>query len=214
MTTVAEAIDIVARRVRDQENIAHPRPVVMALLSQAQRLLNTRLALFVHEYPFLLQPYQQFYGQLSTVFPDLARPVGFHDGKKELQKGEWNKLHHYRRDWFRALGGAPLVWCPMGRDALVIHPALDHLYEITMHGVPLTAQLGSEIDLFEIHDQYMPLVYDFTETILLAKQRVLDSNFQASYDRLFGRFVNQDESRRTRISAAPVQRASGPDRNG
>ncbi len=191
MIACGDVIETVLHRARDPHGTGTNREFVRTLLNHVQLLVNTKLGLVTSERPHVMKPFQQVYGLISELYPEIARIVSIHYGSLDLPMTDWRRLHHYDRRWFRALGNEPKVWSPLGRDSFIVHPGVDHELTVTLHYSIIPTLLTSDDQVMEIPDQHLPLVYDFLEALLLTKNRSLTGEDRAILDAVFSRSLGR-----------------------
>ncbi len=209
-TSVKTAIDRVSRRVRDPQNSAHPRTLVMALLERSEQLVNAWAALVTQEINFEVLPERQIYGALSVNYPQILRVVGVHDQERELTQIDWMRLHHYDGAWFRRIGPEPQVWAHFGRDALIIHPAVRAPRIVHVMAAITPTLLTTENQDLTIPDPYIPMVLSLVELQLLTKSRELDDKLKIVYDVSLGRVMQYGQERSVGPGKQSLEQPSGP----
>ena len=169
---VSTAIDLVLTRLRDPNATAHSRAFVMNLLSEAQRLVNAASGSVVASSALATEAQRQLY-LITSSLPSVVRVLGVREGPRDLEQLDWRVLYQAFPRWHRAIGSRFEVFCLIGRDLLVVHPAKTEASSVDVIYVKLTTAFALETDLFEIPDDLIPLAIDLTEAVLLLKNRSL-----------------------------------------
>jgi hypothetical protein len=164
-------IDEVLTRVRDPQAAAHSRAFVLARLSDAQRFLNGALHLVISTATLTTNAYQQFYS-VSGLLTTTLRPIGVRENGRDLATfRDLLQFQHLDLRWFRRAADRFEVWCPVGRDLLVVYPAKRAASSVTVIFAALTTALAAEQDQTEIPDEYLDPMLRLVEAMLLVKQR-------------------------------------------
>jgi hypothetical protein len=112
--------------------------------------------------------------EVTEVAADVGRVIGVRDSSRDLYEVSFALLGANNPDWLRTEGPQPEVFSTIGRDLIVITPfqrasppTLEVLY------TRQTAVLVDDAGNFAvIPDDYLPLLMDITEAILLMRGRI------------------------------------------
>lgn len=165
----------VATRARDASNIAHARADVVALMSHAQRAVNSRLRSYVASTTFTPVAGRALY-QTSEIALDALRPIAIRAGVRDLTEVCWDTLVVNDARWLRTTGAAPQVFAALGRSMFAMTPAYAlSPQDVTIVYLPaLDDLLDLSADFPVIADEHVPMMLDLTETLLLMRARVLE----------------------------------------
>ena len=174
-------IDIISRRVRDPNNTATSRPNVLTIIDHVQRAFAVMFDIVVDSATFVTIPNQLVY-QLSSVLPSAAKLLYLYDGDRQLTFVPYPQLETIDGRWFRKVGQQHGVWSMVGRDQLIVFPATTTAVTLTGTYVKITDTLASENSPVEITEDEIPLLFDFTELLLLAKSREIETGMSRLND--------------------------------
>ena len=175
-----DAIDIVLRRVRDPDGTAHSRDFVRAELSVCQNLGNLSFAWVTEDIDFLVKPYHVIYAPLSDLAPRAGRVVSVRSQTGAIPFTDWLLFTYSVPTWLRRVGTQIEHWSYIGRDALMLWPALRRSETVTLTCASLFPAIGGEGNTLDIPDQYVPHVLDLCELHLLTRQRASDDVWNAA----------------------------------
>lgn len=173
--TATSMTDEVLRRVRDANGVMHTASFVRDRLTDAQRYLNGILGLVITSSTLTLNPGQNFY-KLSDSLPLCIRVVGLRGsfGNRELAElPSIDSLMIYGPRWTRAIGPYIESWTTVGRDVLVIYPAIFQVATIDAFYVKLCNAFSSGATVSEFSTEQCGLIVTLTEALLLLRQRDL-----------------------------------------
>ena len=163
----------VGNRLRDPNNFAHPRATVVDVLSRVQRCLNIGLRLKLATASFAPTAKRCLY-QNTEIASDIGQIIAIRDSARDLMPVPFVDFGNNSPEWLRTDGPQPEVYSLIGRDLVVIAPfqktappTLDVVYAIQT-----VALVDNVADFAVIPDDYLPLLMDFTEAILLMRGRV------------------------------------------
>lgn len=174
-----EAINIVLGRVRDPMATAHSREFVLSQLSDCQRLVNIYTKAVTKDAVFNVERFHMLYAPLSEIILDHGRICHVHsnEDKTEVPPCDWLQLSYSQPNWSREVGGQLEHWAYIGRDMLLLYPALRHDSVVNITYAALLPDIGSEDSVLVMPDQYVPMVLDLCEVHLLTKQRTGDTTW-------------------------------------
>jgi hypothetical protein len=172
MATAGELVDILALRIRDPGNTAHPRILVRRVLAEAQRLVNAETRALLAETTLDLDP--------GSVVLDLARLLPWavrvetvrHGGRDLGRCGSWRELAEADRLWLGRRGGTPRVWCHFTPSKVLLSPAPADFMQVTLVTTRRTRALPADSDPLELPPNLYPAILDLSEQLLLARQRL------------------------------------------
>lgn len=175
MATISTSaiIDEMASRLRDTSSFAHPRAVVLDILSRVQRVLNLGLKFQLTSATFAPTAMRCLY-QMTEVAADVGKVVAVRDAGRDLAEIMWDELPSNDAEWLRAEGPQPEAFASIGRDLLVITPMQRIVPpSLTVVYATQTAALVDDVANFPvIPDEYVSLLEDITEAILLLRGRI------------------------------------------
>ena len=163
-------LNTVLARVRDLESLATPRDTARSLLSTAQRMVNAATDQVIATVSFATEPQRQIY-PLAALVPACLRMQSVRYLGVDLDMLPYRQLAHYDRQWFRRVATVPLLWSPIGRDLLVIHPATVASVTVTLVYTTVTNDLVQDATPTDLPDQFLDAVADLTEMLLCVSRR-------------------------------------------
>jgi len=170
---VGEKVSEVLDRVRDPQGShqGRSRASVVDLLSQCQRLINAKTGIVVGSASLGLNGQQLFYSPISALLSSAAAVIGVRYNGSNLERTTVEELRAIDSSWFRRVDSEPSAFTVIGREILVIYPAVEFNDIATVDYVSITTDFVGEESSFTMADQDVPDVLDLTEIILLAQQR-------------------------------------------
>ncbi len=87
----------------------------------------------------------------------------------------YKSLHWLNQEWFTEVGSELRSWCLVGKDLLILRPALKVGQTVTVRYVAITEALAIVGDQFQCPDEDIEMVLDPVEFILLLKAQDLDA---------------------------------------
>jgi uncharacterized protein YcfL len=169
--TAGDLVDDILNRVRDPSAGANTRAFVRLILTNVQRLLNAKFGIVLAQTALTTNPSQQVYAITASVATAM-RIVGVREDTRDLVEVAWHTLWYIKRGWIRRIGTAFEVFSLVGRDLLIIYPAKSTAGTVTLVYATLTDDLATDATAIQITDDYVPLLLDWTEVILLLKSRL------------------------------------------
>lgn len=163
-------IDVVLQRTRDPQGAANSRAFTMSMLSQAQRFVNAQRRAVLETTALTTEPYRLVY-PIKALLPNSVKIEGVKVGDKDLVPTPWETLIYSEDGWWRAVGDSFETFTQIGRDLLVVHPALEVASSVDVVYTKLTNDLTSEGNATELDDSELPFVLDLTESLLLLRDR-------------------------------------------
>jgi hypothetical protein len=177
--TAQELTDDLLRRVRDAGGGMHSRTFARSILSKVQQSVNAKYRNAL-EFTFLTteklrQIYSISVSLPSALFVDAVRVPGFDtEGGRDIPFTRWRELSQGDPQWFRRQGDRIEVFSLIGRDLLVLHPALPVATTVNVLYTRITTAWTSETDVTEIDDDLVPEMMRLSEAVLLTVGRRLE----------------------------------------
>lgn len=175
--TATSMTDEVLARVRDATGLMHTASFVRDRLTDAQRFLNGILGLSISSAAITLNPGQNFY-KLSDSLPFCIRLVGLRGSSGYRDAAELPSLDSlliYGPHWSRRTGAYVESWTMVGRDVLVVYPALKSATTLDAYYVNVCAAFTSGATTSEFSTEQCGLIVTLTEALLLLRQRDLEA---------------------------------------
>ena len=122
--TAGTLLDILARRVRDPSNVAHPRDFARDVLSRCQRALNAGLGLITREDTLVLDAVTPQVYNVMAKLPNAVRLLAIREGTRQLAKVDWTMLGAVDPSWPIRVGAVFAAWSLIGRDRLLLYPGV------------------------------------------------------------------------------------------
>lgn len=164
-------VDVLLQRTRDPQGTANTRTFTRQILSMSQQLANAALRAVLDEAELAIEPRRQVY-PIKALLPAAAQVVAVRDEDgRDLQEVHWRTLAQVNRQWPRAIGPRFKTYALIGRDLLVVHPASETATRVHVHYAILTADLASDTTRTELHDDFLPIVLDVAEVVLMMRGR-------------------------------------------
>lgn len=171
--------DAVLQRVRDPGGLAHPRELVRRLLDRTQCAVQAAAPGWVLQITLTTQPAQLIYPIASFAdasdedHPPCIRVerVTADYPPRDLVDVPWRTLAQTDRHWLRRTGSKLLTFSRLGRDHLILYPALKESVLCSILYTPVPTALGAEDVPLELREDRLPAVAALTEMLLLLRQR-------------------------------------------
>lgn len=174
-TTVAQVQAALSRRVRDP-NVTQNADIMLALLSDCQRLVNAALGSVVTTATVTLTHRQTVYAY-GEVASDIVRVLGVTaDTGAQAHQIDWRQLAHNDPRWIHAVGDEVRHWDVIGHNLILLHPSPPESVgrTATVQYVQELADLGSG-DTLDIPPAHVNLMIDMAEEVLLLRNRLFPS---------------------------------------
>ncbi len=169
---IGPIITTVLQRVRDPQGTASSRDFVRKILSHAQRILNSELADAVETIDLITQPGLMFY-DLSGFIPNSMNVVEVEYEFQTLPRTDLNQLRGTDPNWSRTRGSQYNAYAQVGKNLLILYPALSVQSTVTVRFVKDTGILQNESEEISLLNDHLPLLDAVAEAVLLLKQRDL-----------------------------------------
>ncbi len=163
----------VLQRVRDPQGSAHTRTFVLKILSHAQRVVNAIFGEVKITDTFNTEADRIAYPVRPTLDKTL-RVVSVTQDGSELATETLEGLRGFDPSWPRTRADKMLAFAPVGRDLLFLYPALPRTSSVQITSIKDTGIIVGEASELEIPDNRAKIALDFTEVVLLLRQRDLD----------------------------------------
>jgi len=170
--TVETLVDATLRRIRDTGAIANPRATVRLALSGAQQVVNIGTSAQVQSGIITTNAEQLIY-QLSSTAAQIGRVLGVAHESRELNWIEWEQLKNFDADWWRRTGPQFQAWSMIGRDLLIIYPALTGANTVQVSYVRTPAVIADDSEQAQIRDDEVTIMVDIAEVLLRVRARQL-----------------------------------------
>lgn len=169
-TTAGSEISVLASRVRDPERTAITEAEWLDILSRAQQLWNAITRRVVSTATVTMEPLAAVFA-LSAVVPDCVRVLSVRDTDHELVPVAQSARRATSPTWMRDSATDPEEWSMLGRDLLVVYPAVAVSRDLTLTYVPHLAPLVTIDTALTIPDHDLPGFRDIAEAIACLKLR-------------------------------------------
>jgi len=169
---ISTLITATLRRIRDTGALASARNTVRDVLSGAQKSVNVGTFAQVESAGLTINAQQLVY-QIATVLPRAGRILGITHESREIGFTSWSQLKNIDPEWFRRIGPRILTWSLIGRDILVIYPALNTADGVGVSYVITPTTIADETESNQIPDDETPLMVSVAEVILRIRARQL-----------------------------------------
>ena len=176
--TAGTLLDVLARRVRDPGNIAHPRDFARDVLSRCQQALNAGLGFVTREDTLILDAVTPQVYNLTAKLPNAIRLLAIREGTRQLAKVGWMMLGAVDSRWPLRVGATFTAWSLIGRDRLLLYPSVSQTggrETMTVVSVGLTTALTADTTELQLPNHTHTLLLDLAEAVLLLRDRQLES---------------------------------------
>jgi hypothetical protein len=185
MAVSTTVINTVARRLRDNANLAYPRAVLIRFVDHTQRILNAHTKSFLVQIDPAGANFHTFSSvyKISTLFGTTVSSIeALYDqgtggpGGKYIERIQWPTLSRNDPQWFRRSGTQLISWSTVGKDLLVLYPILNRpvltgeLSFTYCPAVPSTILDNGSNDIV-LDDSFIPLLQDIVEVLGCLKGR-------------------------------------------
>lgn len=170
MATAEALISVLAQRVRDPQYTATSKDQWLVLLSRAEAMWNAATLRIIAEGSITLEPHCVVY-PVQPWLPDCVRIVSVRAATHTLWPVDAKTLRTSDPAWLRSVAGRPEQWSMIGRDLLIIHPAVEAATTLTVAYVqhtPVLTTLDQELVMPE-HEH--PGLLDIAEALAALRLR-------------------------------------------
>ncbi len=168
-----DAIDFLARRLRDVGSTAHPRALLATVLTQCHRTLN------IHQRVQRTTTTLNLNGRTLYRTSDIAADVGSVErvivDQRDLQEIHWTHLIQNDPRWLRATAERPRTWARIGRSLLAITPAPWEPLDVTVSYLVVPPAVVDAATAILWPEELMPQLLDLAEGVMLCKARLYDA---------------------------------------
>lgn len=171
MTQAGALVTTLLQRVRDPQGAAHSRAFALAILSDAQRLVNLAQRHVLVEETLTTEARRMIY-PVSSLLPLSARIEYIRDSVRDLTPTTIRALSHVDQRWPSRMGLTFESWVPIGRDLIIIYPAKTAASSVTVVSTKLTTAFAGEGDEVELPPEAEPAMLALAEAILLLRSRM------------------------------------------
>ena len=174
MATIAGVIITkVLQRVRDPQGSAHTRPFVLEILSHTQRIINAIFGPVRVTNTFTTEADRLAY-PIQSNLPDNLKIVSITHEGSELIGETLSGLQGNDPSWPRTRGVKIQAFAPIGRDLIILYPALERNSTVEITSIKDTGLITGETATMDLPDERVKTAIDFTEVLLLIRQRDFD----------------------------------------
>lgn len=178
--TAGPETELLLRRVRQYGGVACDFDFAMQILSKCQRIVNAGRRLDTSSATLTTVANQLVYNLRDDVASDVVDIIQIDVSGRILQKCvTFSELSAYDLDWFQATGTRFETWLQVGRDLMILYPALTSASSVTVTYSTLTTEYESRNDHYntaiDIEDEYFDEVLSLAEIVLLTRGRQYDA---------------------------------------
>lgn len=171
-TSGATLIDALARRLRDTSNTAHPRDLLRRILSQSQRALNLNERVRRKTTATFTTSVRRTLYRTSEIASDVARIERIRFLDRTLPETDWRSLVDNSRTWYRDVADRPYTWARIGSTLWVLTPITRAPITVEVVYITVPADLVDGATLVDFPDEFIPLLVDLAEGVVLLKARL------------------------------------------
>lgn len=169
-----DAIDILARRLRDAGSTAHSRTLLATVLTHCHRALNIHQRVQRATATLTMVGGRPFY-QTSEIASDVGRIERVIAAERSLPEIPWGALIQNDPRWLRTIGDRPQMWARFGRTAVVITPAPWDDFDVTISYLVVPPEITDAATTILWPEELIPLLLDIAEGVMLCKARLYDA---------------------------------------
>ena len=159
------------KRIRDPEGLGTTRTFARKILGYAQQLVNGAVSSRIEVREVATEPRRLIY-KLTDLAPNAIKVLKVTDGERDVTKlSSWKQLAHIDRQWSRRLSTRFQAFAMIGNDLIVIYPAKPEASTVRLRYSVATDLFTQDADVLCIQDEYVPLLLDVAEAILLLRKR-------------------------------------------
>ena len=167
-------VDRILELVRDKQGATHSRSFVRKVVSHVQYAINTRRKAVLQFDTLTTEPFRQIYS-IINLFPNGIKIQGVRVDGRDLARTTLRSLSQLDLNWFRKVGPRIEAFTLVGRDILILYPAVDFAESVEIISSKVTITLvntGTPIELAD--DEILPLI-DLSSIVLLTRARMLET---------------------------------------
>lgn len=170
----SEVVDIIAQRVRDPDNTAHPRALIRDIFNRVQTALNASQAYVLETVPLALTPGKAIY-RLETYTPELVTITDIEFENRFLDRVPWRNLWKISPTWLTDIE-EPRAWSMIGRTLFAIYPVPAYAVTLNLKGPKVTTTLVDGTIPLDLRDEDADIAIDLTTAIFLLRQRDIENS--------------------------------------
>lgn len=175
MATAGDLADEVARRVRDPDNTATTRDLLLRILTQAQRLVNAQTRALLAEAEFTIDSDNSIL-DIATMLPLAVRVETLREGTRDITKcASWKEIAEVDRFWLKRTGGRIEMWCHFSPSKVIVYPRPVETTTVRAVCTRYTNALTLDTDEIELADNLHPAILNLAEQLLLMRMRLFPS---------------------------------------
>lgn len=168
-----DAIDILARRLRDVGSTAHARSFLATILTQCHMALN------IHQRVQRTTATLSLDGRALYETSEVAADVGMIErviaDDRDLSEIHWKHLIQNDPTWLRTTGSRPETWARIGRTLLVVTPVPWEPLDVTVSYLVVPPAITDAAVAILWPEELVPMLLDLAEGVVLCKARLYDA---------------------------------------
>lgn len=173
------AVEELLRRIRMEGGTAMSSDFAMQLLSRCQRVVNAGMQCTITSTSFTTYKEQLLYN-FRDVITDAIDITGIKVSNRTILKASSvNDLSAYSHTWFRDTGSRFEFWLQIGRELLVLYPALSSNSSVTVYYTKYAAEMDSfaayQNTALELPDVYVDFAIGLGEVVGLLTAKRTDA---------------------------------------
>lgn len=171
-TSGATLITALSLRLRDSSNTAHPRDLLRRVLLQTQRVVNLAEKVRKTTAVVFTPPVGRTLFHVSEVAANVARIERIRTLDHTLPEVEWRTLVNNSVTWYRDLNPSHYTWARIGASLFVLTPAVWEPITVEVVYTTIPADITDDATNVDLPDEWIPLLMDLAEGIMLLKARL------------------------------------------
>lgn len=171
-TTGTDLITTLAQRLRDADSTAHSRDLLLRILSQSQRAINFHDRVRRQTTVSFTTSVGRTLYRTSEIAADIARIERIRVFDRTLHEVNWHELKDSSPTWYRDVAGAPHTWARIGGTLWALTPGSWDPRAIEVVYVIITADVVDDATAIDLPDEFVPMLLDLAEGIMLMKARL------------------------------------------
>ena len=168
-----DAIDLLARRLRDVGSTAHPRTLLATVLTQCHMALNISQR-EQRDTAMLSLDGRSLY-RISEVAADVGELERVIVDDRALSEIHWTQLVQNDPKWLRTTGERPETWVRLGRTLLVVTPVPWEPLDVTVSYLVVPPAIVDAATSILWPEEMIPMLLDLAEGVMLCKARLYDA---------------------------------------
>lgn len=166
-----DAIDALARRLRDAGTTAYTRAFLATVLTHCHRALNIHQRVRRAEATLAIDGRALF--RTTEVAADVGRIERVYVEDYDLTEVHWSHLIQNDPEWYRVQADKPRTWARYGRSLLVVTPTPYEPIDVTVSYLIVPATITDAATPIDWPEELIPMLLDLAEGCALVKSRVL-----------------------------------------